>query len=215
MHICSVQRAQDEMAARLSSEELQVITNSIVSSPQFQQSVERALSGTFQSNSVRNAETQPVQHTTPEEEMRSLFNRSRSVTRPPASSSRNGAVARPRFSTDRNRRFASSGSAPRNRSAGPSSRPERPPYVLKEVVLLVNPNERNVVRGPRKTMLMEEGEIFCFPVNYHSRQGRRSVGRARGASRKVRALVSEGEPKNGGSGCIPVKFFGATPFRLA
>ena len=46
-------------------------------------------------------------------------------------------------------------------------------------------------------------------------QGRRSVGRARGASNKVRALVSEGEPNNGGSGCIPGKFFGATPSRLA
>ena len=46
-------------------------------------------------------------------------------------------------------------------------------------------------------------------------QGRRSVRRARGATRKVRALVSEGEPKNWGLGCIPEKFFGAAPFRLA
>ena len=36
-----------------------------------------------------------------------------------------------------------------------------------------------------------------------------------GASRKVTALVSEGKPNNRGSGCIPWKLFGATPFRLA
>ena len=161
------ERGQGKMAARLSAEELQAITNSIVSSPQFQQSVERVLNGnssTSQSNSVANA--QRTHHTTPEEEMRSLFNRSRSATRIPASS-RPGPDSRSRFSSDRNRRSASStsGSVSRNRLAGSASRSERPPYVLKEVVLLANPNERNVVRGPRKTRLMEEGKIFCFQVN--------------------------------------------------
>ena len=36
-----------------------------------------------------------------------------------------------------------------------------------------------------------------------------------GGEQNVRALVSEDKPKNGGSGSIPVKFFGATPFSLA
>ena len=166
--LCLVQRGQGKMASRLSPEELQAITNSIVSSPQFQQSIERVLNGTSstsQSNSVANA--QRIHHSTPEEEMGSLFNRSRSVRIPATNRPRPCPDSRSRFTANRNRRSDSStsDSVSRNRFPGSASRSERPPCVLKEVILLANPNERNVVRGPRKTRLMEEGKIFCFQVN--------------------------------------------------
>ena len=61
-----------------------------------------------------------------------------------------------------------------------------------------------MIRSVRKPTLFHKK---CMLDQVGFLQRRRSVGRARGASRKVRALVSEGEPKNGGLGVHPREMF--------
>ena len=150
----------------LGRDTLQAIANSLISSPQFQETVETIVrqAGNQLQGGPRRGEsrlTTDASHpysmsnqpnsrtrnfTTPEEEMSTLFNIS--------NRSRSATSFRPNMA-----RQSHSRSGINVRRPPPRVQARNTPYIIKEVVLLDNNKENKVLRPPKKAQLMEKGKF--------------------------------------------------------
>eukprot|EP00794_Sanderia_malayensis_P013231 gene13231-14589_t len=142
---------------------VQAIVDRLVNSPEFQRSLERIVSSTNNNESVTTSSSsgsgiaeQRRQFLSSEEEQRFLFGRGR-----PAAIAPNAGQRSPR-SIIPMRRQAGRQARQQNhlRQQPTTTKAVKPPYVLREVILLDECNITNTIRAPKKAELMSKGFVF-------------------------------------------------------